>query len=130
MSKRPFVIFGIFAAICLVAIPLWALSKEGSEESVEVPVAAADEEGKLIFATNCGPCHTLEAAGTDGVVGPNLDELLGTTPDVEANASRVLTAVEEGLSGRMPAGIVQGEDADEVAQFVAENVNYVSEPTG
>ena len=31
---------------------------------------------KEIFATNCGTCHTLAAAGTDGVVGPNLDQLL------------------------------------------------------
>ena len=31
MSKRPFVIFGIFAAFCLVALPLWALAKEGGE---------------------------------------------------------------------------------------------------
>ena len=29
-----------------------------------------------MFATNCGTCHTLAAAGTDGVVGPDLDELL------------------------------------------------------
>ena len=129
MDKKPFAIFGIFAAICIVAIPAWALSKEGSQESVEAPIAAADEEGKEMFATNCGPCHTLEAAGTDGVVGPSLDELLGTTPDVDANTSRVETAVVEGVSGRMPAGILQGADAKEVAEFVAANVDYVSEPT-
>ena len=84
---------------------------------------------KEIFATNCGPCHTLEAAGTDGVVGPNLDELLGTSADIEANTTRVETAILEGLSGRMPAGILQGEDAEEVASFVADNADYVSDPT-
>jgi mono/diheme cytochrome c family protein len=129
MNKRPFLYFAIFAAVCIVAIPVWAVSKEGSGESVEVPVAADDEEGKEIFAGNCGACHTLSAAGTDGVVGPNLDELLGTTPDVEANKGRVETAVIEGLGGRMPAGILQEQDAALVAEFVAENVDYVSEPT-
>jgi mono/diheme cytochrome c family protein len=128
MGKRPFVIFGVFAAICIVAIPLWAVSKEGSGASVEQPVAAADEEDKELFAGNCGPCHTLEAAGTDGVVGPNLDELLGTTPDIGANTSRVETAVLKGIEGRMPAGILQGDDAERVAQFVSENVDYVSDP--
>ena len=29
MSKRPFVLFGLFAAICIVAIPWIALGKEG-----------------------------------------------------------------------------------------------------
>src|SRR3954465_7771956 len=32
--------------------------------------------GKAVFATaGCGGCHTLEAAGASGTVGPNLDEL-------------------------------------------------------
>jgi mono/diheme cytochrome c family protein len=34
------------------------------------------------FATNCGGCHTLGAAGTTGTVGPNLDQSLpGMSPD-------------------------------------------------
>jgi cbb3-type cytochrome c oxidase subunit III len=31
--------------------------------------------GKTIFTSNCGSCHTLAAAGTNGTVGPNLDQL-------------------------------------------------------
>jgi len=31
--------------------------------------------GKTIFTSNCGSCHTLAAAGTNGAVGPNLDKL-------------------------------------------------------
>jgi cytochrome c6 len=31
-------------------------------------------DGKTIFTTNCGSCHTLSDAATSGAVGPNLDE--------------------------------------------------------
>jgi mono/diheme cytochrome c family protein len=124
MSKRPFVIFGILAAICLLAIPILALGKEGGEDSGTVEVAAQDREAQQIFATNCGTCHTLAAGGTDGVVGPNLDELLVPTAvnsaqTFEGNATRVMKAVHCGLNGRMPRGILDTAEAQEVAKFVA-----------
>jgi mono/diheme cytochrome c family protein len=124
MSKRPFIVFGIFAAICLVAIPIYALGKEGGEDAGHVEVAARDEAGKEIFQNNCGYCHTLAAAGTDGVVGPDLDGLLipsgsNTAEQFEGSYARVLSAIECGRAGRMPKGIVVGEEAIEVAAFVA-----------
>ena len=130
MSKRPFVIFGIFAAICLVGLPVWALAKGGSDDaSPEGSVPASEQQGLELFQTNCGACHTLAKAGTDGVVGPNLDQLLGATPEspdaVNGNDDRVYTAVVEGVAGRMPKGILQGEQAKEVARFVADNVEYI-----
>jgi mono/diheme cytochrome c family protein len=118
LSKSNLVIFGVFALIFVVAIPYIAISKEGSEDSGEVTVASSDEGAQELFQTNCGSCHTLAAAGTDGVVGPNLDDLLGAgTP--ESNRGRVLTAIEEGIAGRMPAGILAGPQAEQVADFVA-----------
>jgi mono/diheme cytochrome c family protein len=127
MSKRPFIVFGLFATLCLLVIPLIALGKEGGEDAGIVEVAAQDQEAKNMFATNCGTCHTLAAAGTDGVVGPNLDQLLvpsgtNTAELYEGNATRVLQAVQCGLppgGGRMPKGILEEEEAREVAQFVA-----------
>ena len=56
---------------------------------------ATSTDGNVIFTTNCGTCHTLSDAGTSGAVGPNLDELRPTTPQVEAQ-------VREG-GGGMPA---------------------------
>jgi cytochrome c oxidase subunit II len=35
---------------------------------------AADGEA-LFTANGCGSCHTLEAAGTEGTVGPSLDDI-------------------------------------------------------
>ena len=115
--------FGIVVLLFGVGIPAWALSREGSDSSTE-KVPSADREGQDLFVTNCGACHTLAAAGTDGVVGPNLDELLAppsaSTPDPATIKPRVLSAVNNGVAGRMPKGVVSGQQADQVATFVAQ----------
>jgi mono/diheme cytochrome c family protein len=130
MNKRPIFIFLIFAAICLVALPAWALTKRGgSDASNGSSVPASQKQGLDLFQINCGACHTLQAAGTDGIIGPNLDQLLATGPKsastVKANQNRVLAAVNGGISGRMPKGILQGAQAKAVAQFVANNLAYI-----
>jgi len=130
MSKGPFVIFGIFAAICVVVIPYLALTNEGSADSAPVAVESHDEDGKELFVANCGPCHTLAAAGTDGVVGPDLDDRLaaGGAASFEGNYTRTLNAVICGFGGgRMPAGILQGENAQEVAAFVGAYAGQLGE---
>ncbi len=145
MSNRPFLIFGALAALVAV-VGYLAFSKEGSEEATAVPVESADKEAAEMFATNCGTCHTLAAAGTDGVVGPNLDEILptqvappaGSAEEVaEANTqayegvySRVLNAIVCGLEGRMPAGILQDQDAEEVSGFVAAYAGQLGQDQG
>jgi len=123
MSKRPFVVFGVFALICVVAVPWIALGKNGDQDAATVKVASRDQASKDLFATNCGPCHTLAAAGTDGVVGPNLDELLvpsgiNSAESFPATAGRVMQAVTCGVEGRMPKGILEEEEAKQVATFV------------
>jgi mono/diheme cytochrome c family protein len=128
MSKRPIVIFLTFAAICVVGIPIWALqTKGGADASSGASVPASESRGLELFQINCGACHTLAAAGTDGEIGPNLDVRFGTGPKSQLEKSTyasVLTTIKNGLGGRMPKGIVQGDQAKEVAQFVAGNVQY------
>jgi mono/diheme cytochrome c family protein len=106
--------FGIVVLLFGVGIPAWALTQEGSESLT----------GTNLFVTNCGACHTLAAAGTDGVIGPNLDELLAppsaSAPDPATVKPRVLAAINGGLGGRMPKGVVTGQQADEVATFVSQ----------
>ena len=117
MSTRTLFIFGIVVVFFGLLLPYWAISKEGGESASPEKVAGSDEQARELFQANCGACHTLARAGTDGIVGPDLDDVLGQgTP--EANQQRVLTAIEEGVQGRMPAGILQGEDAERVADFV------------
>ncbi len=124
MKRSTFVLFGIVAVGCAILLPAWAISREGGESASPQNVPADQEEGKELFVTNCGSCHTLYKAGTDGVVGPNLDELLAppspTEPDPTTIQPRVQNAIENGIAGRMPADILSGPQAEEVSEFVAE----------
>ena len=124
MKRSTFVIFGIAVLLLGVLIPAWAISREGSREASPESVPSGLEEGKELFVVNCGACHTLDKAGTDGVVGPDLDELLAppspTPPDPETVKPRVLNAIQNGVAGRMPAGILSGEQAETVADFVSQ----------
>jgi mono/diheme cytochrome c family protein len=117
MNKRNFLYFAVFFAAFAIAIPVWAINKEGDSDASPEKVDPADQEAKELFIVNCGSCHTMARAGTDGVVGPNLDDIEG---GLEGQEQRVLTAIENGVAGRMPAGILQGAQAEEVAAFVAE----------
>jgi mono/diheme cytochrome c family protein len=124
MKRSTFVTFGLVALLFAVLIPAWAISREGSEDASPGSVPSSLDEGKELFVTNCGACHTLAKAGTDGVVGPNLDDLLAppspTPPDPATVKPRVLSAVENGVAGRMPKGILSGAQAEEVADFVSQ----------
>ena len=70
-----------------------------------------DSLGKRLFVETanppCGVCHSLEAAGARGVIGPNLDEL---RPD----ARRIRTALAQGV-GAMPAYAEQLTDQEVTA---------------
>jgi mono/diheme cytochrome c family protein len=123
MKRSTFVIFGLVVLILGIGIPAWAINHEGSEDTSS-EVASNLDEGKDLFVTNCGACHTLAEAGTDGVIGPDLDELLAppsaTAPDPTTIKPRVLSAIENGVGGRMPKGVLSGQQADEVANFVSQ----------
>jgi mono/diheme cytochrome c family protein len=116
--------FGIVVLLLGVGVPAWALTKGGSEDSSAENVPGSLQEGKELFVTNCGACHTLAEAGTDGVIGPNLDDLLAppsaSAPDPATIKPRVLSAINNGVGGRMPKGVLSGQQAEEVATFVAQ----------
>ena len=135
MSKRTFIVFGLLVVVLAVVIPWLVFNSKGdaSSESGGQSVAANLKTGQALFQINCGTCHTLYAAGTDGNYGPDLDELLAPTGPPEGSpkeieeqaegvATRVLSAVEKGVDGeapgRMPAGILNESQAKEVAAFV------------
>lgn len=133
MSKKTFVVFGLLVVVLAVAIPWLAFRSDGDAETGAQEVPASLKSGQSLFETNCGTCHTLYAAGTNGNYAPDLDELLApngppegskAAETIKATEGRVLNAIEVGVDssttpGRMPGGIVNKEQAQEVAEFVA-----------
>ena len=130
MSKKTFIVFGLLILVLAVVIPWLAFRSKGDATSGDQKVAADLKGGQSLFQTNCGTCHTLYAAGTDGNYGPNLDVLLApsgpptTKSTIKQAEGRVLNAVEKGVDstttqGRMPGGILNKEQAQEVSEFVA-----------
>jgi mono/diheme cytochrome c family protein len=105
------------------------------------------QNGRQLFIEGCGSCHTLADAGTTGEIGPNLDDaffqfrvdatgarnedgevdLAGLSdPDAESTIQDVVRGQiaypivdpSTGAPG-MPADIYTGDDADDVAAYVA-----------
>jgi mono/diheme cytochrome c family protein len=133
MSKRTFIVFGVLVVVLVAAIPWLVFESKGDAEDGAQKVAAHLKSGQELFQINCGNCHTLYAAGTDGNYGPNLDELIAenrapegekAAETIESREGRVASAVENGVDGsttpgRMPPGILNEEQTKEVSEFVA-----------
>ncbi len=92
------------------------------EQGIQVSESSPDYRGAELFAANCAGCHTLTPAGAEGtgnrgtrVQGPNLDQRTESFDDA-------LYAIQHGgFSGAiMPQNIVVGDEAEEVARFVAD----------
>jgi mono/diheme cytochrome c family protein len=113
--------FSLFYIGIGIAVPV--AIELGNHDSASARVAGASihlnaqqRAGREIFGARCASCHTLAAANADGKVGPNLDQL-------HPPEALVLDAVQKGRqrgSGTMPAAIVQNQDAQAVAAFVAQ----------
>jgi cytochrome c6 len=112
---------GIALVAVLFGIGIPALILNGNSTAREnngpggLKLTKAEIHGRELFAANCGTCHTLKGANTSGKVGPNLDELRPPKP-------LVLDAIKYGRArgmGQMPAMLLTGKDADDVATFVA-----------
>ena len=120
-GRRTFTVTMLLLYLALgVAVPAAVIAARGEGEGGTGPLRTAEltptgEKGKELFIQNCKSCHTLEAVQAHGVTGPNLDELSGL------DKQRVLNAIKNGGtgSGRMPAGLLEGEDAEAVATYVA-----------
>ena len=65
----------------------------------------------------CGMCHTLQAAGSEGQIGINLDQL-------KPLKSQVVLAVTNGI-GVMPSfeGMLSSEEIEAVSYFVSTSTN-------
>ena len=91
------------------------------EETTEEPgtmLAGDPAAGESVYASaGCGGCHTMEAAGSSGTVGPNLDD---SQPDQALTVDRVTNG-----AGAMPAfgGQLTEQQIADVAAYVVENTS-------
>lgn len=81
--------------------------------------------GKKLFVQKCGSCHILNRAGTKGIVGPNLDTAFANPSDEGFGDSAIRGMVRQQIAlarngGKMPANLVTGDDARDVAAYVAQ----------
>jgi hypothetical protein len=113
-------------ALCGAAIAVAVVTAACGTEKISVPTSQpAAHTGAVLFSERCAGCHTLSYAATHGSApnvrtaqansGPNFDQRC------ERPIDRVLYAIENGgFSGAyMPQNIVVGQDAIDVAKFVA-----------
>lgn len=121
MRSRVWIIAVVLALLVVAAAGCGGDNDDSGGEATTAATTAettdGGADGAAVFASNCGTCHTLAAAGSDGTTGPNLDDLM---PDKE----RVEAQVRSG-GGGMPA--FEGELSDAEIEAVA---TYVSESAG
>ncbi len=126
----------LITLLALIALPVGLAGCGGGEEVSPTPetivgtipaATTAEEEptstlegdasnGEKVFASaGCGGCHTLEAAGSSGNVGPNLDD---AKPDLGLAVNRVTNG-----AGAMPSfkGQLSDQEIADVAQYVVES---------
>ena len=116
LMRRPLLLLALPAAAAVVVAC--------GTEDLSLSKSDPNYHGAKVFTERCAGCHTLKVAGTQGSAvkankreykdGPNFDQRKETKENV-------LYAIRNGgySSGPMPQNIVVGEDAEAVANFVA-----------
>ena len=109
-----YVVFGVGVPAVVLANKDEAAGGTGALKSEQLSPSL--ERGKSLFSQQCKSCHTLAAVNARGVTGPNLDRIGEVTPE------RILNAIRLGGTGqdRMPKNLLEGEEARDVADYVAE----------
>jgi cbb3-type cytochrome c oxidase subunit III len=117
---------------CVAALTLAACGTGG-----KVSATADVQNGKTLFQQKCAGCHALSAVGSAGGIGPNLDDSFAEARSEGYKESAIANIVHDQirfpgqyptaqndpnyLKANMPANLVKGQDADDVAAFVAAN---------
>ena len=121
-SRGGRVAFGVgitlLVALGAIAIPTLVMvdnAQSNDKVSGGIDLTKAEVRGRELFAANCSVCHTLKASNAVGRVGPNFDVL-------RPPKALVLDAIKNGRArgmGQMPADLLSGSDAQDVADYVA-----------
>jgi mono/diheme cytochrome c family protein len=114
----------VLGAVVPAAVVSAVSNKDDIPEANVSNLTESEKNGRELFGLRCANCHTLAAANAIASVGPNLDQL-------RPNKELVLDAIENGRSrgnGQMAPGLYTGQDAEDVANFVAKAVGQAEQP--
>ena len=117
------------AAVVLLAV-VAALGLAACGDTVGYSDGSGDRiRGKELFTQGCGSCHTLADAGTTGTIGPNLDyafvqsriDGLGESSILQVVRGQIAYPIVDPATDApgMPANIFEGQEAEDVAAYVA-----------
>jgi mono/diheme cytochrome c family protein len=120
--KAATVLFVLALLVLGIGIPAAVIASVDNRDDIPQAnvsnLTAAEKHGRELFGLRCAQCHTLTASNAVAQVGPNLDEL-------RPPKALVLDAIKNGRArgnGQMAAGLYEGQDADDVASYVAKAV--------
>lgn len=108
----------------LAALAIAALAASGCGTN-----SADEERGRVLFVQKCGVCHAMAQAGTTAQIGPDLDRAFAAARSAGEDGDTIegITAAQiefprpstSNPAASMPADIVTGQDAQDVAAYVA-----------
>jgi mono/diheme cytochrome c family protein len=126
--RAAIVLFGIALAVLGFGVPAAVIASVDNRDDIPSAnvsnLTPAEKHGRELFGNRCTLCHTLAASNAIAQVGPNLDQL--RPPE-----SLVLDAIAKGRAngnGQMAAGLYTGQDAEDVAAYVAKAVGQTAKP--
>ena len=101
----------VFRKILLISLLLIFSSSVFADDKMDLGLEVYNNKAQ------CGACHTLQSAGSEGQIGPNLDML---KPQIH----QIIIAVTNGI-GVMQAweGILTYEEIEAVAYYVFNSIN-------
>ena len=121
------ILFALAVLVLGIGVPAAVIASVDNRDDIpEANVSnltAAEQHGRELFGKRCSQCHTLAASKAVAQVGPDLDTL---RPPEEL----VLDAIKNGRArgaGQMAAGLYEGEDAEDVAAYVAKAVGQTGQ---
>jgi mono/diheme cytochrome c family protein len=130
-ARRAAAVLFLIALVVLGAgVPAAVIAAVSQNDSIpEANVSdltESEQHGRELFGLRCANCHTLKASNAIAEIGPNLDTL-------RPNKALVLNALENGRAqgnGQMAANLYTGQDAQDVASYVAKAVGQTGQSSG
>ena len=126
--KAAVVLFAIALVVLGFGVPAAVIAAIDSRDDIPAAnvsnLTAAEKHGRELFGNTCALCHSLKASNAVAQVGPDLDQL-------RPPKALVLDAIAKGRargSGQRAAGLYTGQDAEDVAAYVAKAVGQTGRP--